>query len=134
MESEFLSAEELFYYYGGSKYQMARDEMLDEYLSYNIPRETELNWIEKLFSKKYDQLSIHNCDNFVNMAVFIHMHPRLLLSKLNLLEEIIKLNCDNFLCKKQVKILFDAILEELYKNKEFMKKDEIARFEKLREL
>ncbi len=133
MESDFLKAKELFNYYGGNKYFMARDAMLNEYLSYHISEETELNWIEELFYEKYNQLSANNCDNFISMATFIHMHPRLLMSKLNLLENIIKLNSNNFICKKQIKILFETILEELYKNKDFIKSDDIARFEKLKE-
>lgn len=42
MESNFLRAKELFLYYNGSISMMARDEMLNEYLSYKIPREVEI--------------------------------------------------------------------------------------------
>lgn len=82
MASDFLKAKELFDYYGGSKYQMARDEMLYEYLDYGISKEIESDWLEELFQKKYNDLKADNCRSFINMSVFIQMHPKLLVDKI----------------------------------------------------
>lgn len=131
MESDFLKAKELFNYYGGSKYQMARDEMLYEYLDYEISEETESDWLEELFQKKYDDLKADNCKSFINMSVFIQMHPKLLVDKIIMLEDIIRTNIGNIICRNEVMILLSSVLEQLRKENNFEYNHIILRLEKL---
>lgn len=131
MASDFLKAKELFDYYGGSKYQMARDEMLYEYLDYGISKEIESDWLEELFQKKYNDLKADNCRSFINMSVFIQMHPKLLVDKIIMLEDVIRTNIDNIICRNEVMILLSSILEQLRKENNFEYNHIILRLEKL---
>ncbi|MFB9121672.1 hypothetical protein ACFFUE_10795 [Bergeyella porcorum] len=131
MASDFLKAKELFDYYGGSKYQMARDEMLYEYLDYGISKEIESDWLEELFQKKYNDLKADNCRSFINMSVFIQMHPKLLVDKIIMLEDVVRTNIGNIICRNEVMILLSSILEQLRKENNFEYNHIILRLEKL---
>jgi hypothetical protein len=138
MENKFLKAKELFDSFDGSKYEMMREDVVKEYLSYNVPKEVECQWIDDLFFEKYNQLNINDNNSLISMAAFIVIHSKYLCNKLHLIEVYIATNYHNDLNKKGTEILIDTILEQLYKmnkdvetNKNIDK--EITRFQSLKQ-
>lgn len=88
-------AKELFFNYLGSKYQMMRDEVVSEYLSYKIPQTVEETWIENLFATFYNNLkfNINDHDSLFKLFYLIECHE--LTDKLNLVYELISHNISN---------------------------------------
>lgn len=132
MESNILRAKELFYYYNGSVSMMSRDEMLNEYLSYNISREVEIQWVHDMFDEKYSQMNINSVDSLINMTAFQRTKTIVLLDKLTLIEKYIIENLSRCRNTKGVEILVDSTLEDLYKINKIDVRQEIAAFERLK--
>ena len=132
MENKILKvAKELFFTYGGSKYQMAREEVVHKYMSYNIPKEIELQWLNEMFDKDYSQLNINDIDSLLNISSFITMHTEFVLNKLYLVEKYIDENLSRCMNTKGVIILVLSILENLRKVSKIDVRQEIAVFERL---
>lgn len=133
MENEILkTAKELFFTYGGSKYQMAREEVVHKYMSYNIPKEIELQWLNEMFDNDYSQLNINDIDSLLNISSFITMHTDFVLNKLYLIEKYIDENLSRCINTKGVIILVHSILENLRKVSKIDVQQEIAIFERLK--
>ncbi|WP_159067782.1 hypothetical protein, partial [Paenibacillus ihuae] len=60
MNDEFLQARELFVRYSGSLVQMHREGALKTYQEYNIPKETEQQWLQELTGDYLQRLSIRD--------------------------------------------------------------------------
>ncbi len=60
MNEEFLQARELFVRYSGSLVQMHREGTLKAYQDYNIPKETEQQWLQELAGEYLQRLSIRD--------------------------------------------------------------------------
>lgn len=132
MESNFLRAKELFLYYNGSISMMARDEMLNEYLSYKIPREVEIQWVHEMFDEKFKQININNIDLLINITAFQRTKTIVLLDKLYIIKKYIIENLNNCVDTTGIEILVDAILRDLYKISKIDVRQEIAAFKKLK--
>lgn len=132
MESNFLRAKELFHYYNGSISMMARDEMLNEYLSYKIPREVEIQWVHEIFDEKFKQININNIDSLINITAFQRTKTIVLLDKLYIIKKYIIENLNNCVDTTGIEILVDAILRDLYKISKIDVRQEIAAFKKLK--
>lgn len=133
MESNlFKVAKELFYNYDGSKYQMAREEVVHKYMSYNVPRDIEIQWIYEMFDEYYKFLNINNINSLLQMTSFISMHTHVILNKLYLIEKYIDENLIKCIDIKGVQILVDSIIEDLRKVSEIDVQREIAVFERLK--
>lgn len=133
MEDKILkAAKELFLTYDGSKYQMAREEVLDNYLSYSIPIEIELQWIDEMFNAGYDQLNINDIHSLLYMSLFIDRHTHVILNKLYLIEKYIIENLSRCRNTKGVEILVKSTLKDLYKIDKVDVREEIAAFESLK--
>ncbi len=87
-------AKELFYNYLGSKYQMMRDDFIQEYLSYEIPIEIEKEWINELFFMYFNHLDINDEDALFKISQLVFIHG--LIDKLDII-------CD-FVDSNQMKI------------------------------
>lgn len=85
-------AKELFFNYLGSKYQMMRDEVVSEYLSYKIPQTVEETWIENLFATFYNNLKFNINDHNSLFKLFYLIECHELTDKLNLVYELISHN------------------------------------------
>jgi hypothetical protein len=131
MRTEFKDAKDMFFYYGGSKYQMMRDDLINEYLSYKIPKEIEKQWVEEMFCTDFNKLDINNINSllFIGQLIFVHS----LTHKLDLVYNFIVSNYDKIVNKENVSIFIDGILDTLSKINSVDLKEEILRFEKLRE-
>lgn len=132
MESNFIRAKELFLYYNGSISMMARDEMLNEYLSYKIPREVEIQWVHEMFDEKFKQININNIDSLINITAFQRTKTIVLLDKLYIIKKYIIENLNNCVDTTGIEILVDAILRDLYKISKIDVRQEIAAFKKLK--
>lgn len=133
MESNILKvAKELFHYYNGSKFMMGRDEILDKYLSYNIPREIEIKWINEMFDEKYKQLDVNNSNSLILMGSFIRKHIHLLFNRISIIEKYITENLNKCMDIMGAQILVNSILEELNRIDDIDVKKEITAFERLK--
>ena len=70
------SAKELFLSFLGSKYQMMREGVIEQYLSYNVSKEEEMTWIEELFQSLYIRLqrNINDLNALHQMTFLIECH------------------------------------------------------------
>ena len=70
------SAKELFVSFLGSKYQMMREGVIEQYLSYNVSKEEEMTWIEELFQSLYIRLqrNINDLNALHQMTYLIECH------------------------------------------------------------
>lgn len=53
-------ARELFFKYDGSRFYMSRDDVEDEYRSYEVPEQLRKQWLEELTATKLDMLEEGN--------------------------------------------------------------------------
>lgn len=62
MESEQQRAKELFTYYLGSTFQMYREGAHDEYKTFTISKETEMQWVQEMIDHYSAELSIRDAE------------------------------------------------------------------------
>jgi hypothetical protein len=62
LDDQNKRAKELFNYYAGNFVHMHREGELEEYRSYDISKETEMEWFKELIRTYTDQLSIRDWD------------------------------------------------------------------------
>lgn len=62
MSDKFQQARELFTRYSGSLVQMHREAALKEYQEYEVPKETEQQWLQELAGDYLQRLSIRDWD------------------------------------------------------------------------
>lgn len=133
MESDILKiAKKLFYNYYGYKWEMMRDEVIDEYLRYKVPRDIELEWINDIFNKQFSKMDINNIDSLISISLIIDVHLQVLIDKLYRIEKYIIENLNNCVDTTGIEILVDAILRDLYKISKIDVRQEIAAFKKLK--
>ncbi|QSF43698.1 hypothetical protein [Paenibacillus tianjinensis] len=69
MNDEFLQARELFVRYSGSLVQMHREGALKTYQEYNIPKETEQQWLKELAGDYLQRLSIRDWEAVAGLEI-----------------------------------------------------------------
>ncbi|MFV0539451.1 MAG: hypothetical protein ACK5M3_19100 [Dysgonomonas sp.] len=131
MRTEFKDAKDMFFYYGGSKYQMMRDDLIDEYLSYKIPKDVEKKWVEEMFYQDFRNLDINDNNLLLNISQLIFVHS--LIDKLDLVYNFVVSNLDKIENKENVSTFIYRILDTLNKTNSADLKDENIRFKKINE-
>jgi hypothetical protein len=64
-------ARELFFKYDGSRFYMSRDDVEEEYRSYDVPEQLRKQWLEELTATKLDKLEEGNWS-----VVYFLLHHR----------------------------------------------------------
>lgn len=67
------NAKKIFFKYGGNKYQMFRDEVLEEYKNCNITEEQELQWIDEIKNTLREKINYSQdlVDIFVDYGMIV---------------------------------------------------------------
>ncbi len=65
MESELMNnklnePKDIFSHFGGSKYFMAREDMLNRYNEFNISKETESKWLKEIYNNRVKNMNINS--------------------------------------------------------------------------
>lgn len=134
IDSKCLKAKELFYNYDGNKREMMKEELLEEYLSYNISHEMEQYWIDDLFFEKYRQLDINDANSLIVMSSLMNLYTRELSEWFYMIRKYVIDKLDSCVNTKGVKRLVDSTLENLHKVDGERVEDEIKSFEELKKL
>lgn len=134
IDSKCLKAKELFYNYDGNKGEMMKEELLEEYLSYNISHEMEQYWIDDLFFEKYRQLDINDANSLIVMSSLMNLYTRELSEWFYMIRKYVIDKLDSCVNTKGVKRLVDSTLENLHKVDGERVEDEIKSFEELKKL
>ncbi len=71
---KYEKAREIFDFYKGSKFQMARDERYDEYKSYQVPLEIEEAWMAEYIQKLENDFKMAktNYDKVHIISLYVH--------------------------------------------------------------
>ncbi len=121
-------AREIFVTHGGSAFHMGRDLVLDEYKSYNVPKEIERKWAEEEIKEKLIKVC---CDFDSGTRIVILSHTINYINDFDLYEYIspiievcpkIEPEMDSFDRMYLCEVLANRI------PKEFLKKDEIKSY------
>ncbi|WP_028610909.1 hypothetical protein [Paenibacillus harenae] len=67
MNDSLLKAKELFTAYYGNFIQMHREGKLEEYRAYELPKETETEWLQEMLNRFSRELSITNWDAMLRL-------------------------------------------------------------------
>lgn len=80
MDTEWQRAKELFTAYLGSSLQMHREGDYEEYKTYNVPKEIEVEWFNELIEQFSKDLSIMNWNaaSKLEQIARIHLEPRII--------------------------------------------------------
>ena len=65
---------ELYFEYSGSKYQMMRDGVIDEYRQYAVTDGQEKAWLTELIEKELKQLDINNKETLFPLWYILQTH------------------------------------------------------------
>jgi hypothetical protein len=68
------TAKEIFFQYSGSKFQMMRDGIYEDYIKYNISQQQEEDWLNQLLEGNIIQLDINNTATLFPMWYTILSH------------------------------------------------------------
>jgi len=121
-------AREIFVTHGGNTFHMERDLVLDEYKSYNVPKEIERKWAEEEIKESLIEL-YDNSDSGTRIAILRYVLDYINSFKLyNFVNSIVEacpkiepeMNSFRRLC------LCELLAEDI--PKEFLKKDEIKNY------
>jgi len=67
-------AKTIYFNYTGSKFQMMRDGIIDEYRSYNISEELEKQWLEELINDEFNNLEFGDYNTSFRLFYTIQHH------------------------------------------------------------
>ena len=68
MKTEFDKAKDMYFKYGGKKFHMLRNDVLEEYEAYKISESTENEWFIELYKNYVKNMDI---DDFISIIVVI---------------------------------------------------------------
>lgn len=110
-------AKEIYFNYLGNEFFMWKDGDLEEYRSYNIPKDQELLWREELTQKLYSEIEVKHDSSLGNLIIIINYFGDydLLKDVLNFISSNYK-KADSFLKLRYAEELFDVI-EKSYLHK-----------------
>jgi len=74
MRIKFKDAKDMFLHFGGSKYFMARQDLLEKYQQYNISEETEKKWLKEYVEDLYNQLDIKKNQTVISLLNVIRRY------------------------------------------------------------
>jgi len=79
MEDTNRRAQQLFNAYYGSYFQMHREGKLEEYKSYEVSKETELEWYDEMIAQNARELSIRNWDAVLQLVSIAKNYPAVII-------------------------------------------------------
>ncbi|WP_410514616.1 hypothetical protein PaeBR_09660 [Paenibacillus sp. BR2-3] len=124
MENQAQRAKELFTYYYGSSFDMHREGTYEEYKSFCVSKETEMEWFKELIGEYTGQLSIRNWDAITSLSSISRNYQDSVI-----VENVVSFASRNIMSADSiVRLLFaERLVEILGANKKVLSKDLLFR-------
>lgn len=111
-------AKEIYFNYLGNEFFMWKDGDLEEYRSYNIPKDQELLWRDELTQKLYSEIEVKHDSSLGNLVIIINYFGDydLLKDVLNFISSNYQ-EADSFLKLRYAEELFDVMEKSKFHDK-----------------